>query len=310
MTLGVVLMTYGAPRDEADLPRYLAAVRGGKPAADDLIAEMARRYRVIGGSPLVERTREQAAALERELGSGHVAAAGMRFSAPSIADAVRDVIARGAERLIGIVLSPQWSPALMSGYVRELERAASDAGVPATHVEAWHREDAFIASIAEKVAGALAERESVVILTAHSLPRRVFDAEPGYIAQLKETGELVARAAGLRDARWYWAYQSAGHTQEEWLRPDLVDLFPGIAASGERDVLVAPVQFLSDHLEVLYDLDVAAAEQARRAGLVYRRIAMPNASPAFIRALAGVVRGAEAARIRSSSVAEAGAPSP
>ena len=298
MTTGVVLMTYGAPRDEADLPRYLAAVRGGRPAADDLVAEMARRYRVIGGSPLIERTREQAAALERVLGGGYVAAAGMRFSPPSISDAVADLVGRGADRVVGIVLSPQWSPALMGGYVRELGRAAGAAGVAATHVEAWHREPAFVASIAEKVRDALAERDSVVILTAHSLPKRVFDAEPGYIAQLEETGSLVARAAGLRDGRWQWAYQSAGHTQEEWLRPDLVELFPGLVASGERDVLVAPVQFLSDHLEVLYDLDVAAAAQARDAGLVYRRIAMPNASPAFIGALADVVRAGEPVSVR------------
>jgi ferrochelatase len=182
---------------------------------------------------------------------------------------------------------------LMGGYRRELDAAAASSHVSATMAEAWYREPAFIASIAEKVRDALAERESVVILTAHSLPKRVFESEPGYIAQLKETGALVAKAAALRDGRWHWAYQSAGHTQEEWLRPDLVDLFPGIAASGEREVLVVPVQFLADHLEVLYDLDVAAGQQARDAGLVYRRIAMPNSSPAFIRALGEVARAAE-----------------
>ena len=293
MTTGVLLMTYGAPSGDADLPRYLSAVRGGRPAEDALVAEMKRRYERIGGSPLIRITQEQAAALERELGVGYVAAAGMRFSSPSIADAARDVAERGADRLVGICMSPQWSPMLMSGYERELNAAAGSLGVTASLAGAWHREPAFIASIAEKVRDALVDHDSVVILTAHSLPKRVYDAEPGYIAQLKETGALVARAAGLRDGRWHWAYQSAGHTQEEWLRPDLVDLFPGIAAAGERDVLVVPVQFLADHLEVLYDLDVAAGAQARDAGLVYRRIEMPNTSPSFIRALADVARGAE-----------------
>ncbi len=292
MTVGVVLMTYGAPQGEADLPRYLAAVRGGMEAPEELVAEMARRYRVIGGSPLIERTREQAAAVERELGDGYVAAAGMRFSPPTIEDAVRDVVARGAARVVGVVLSPQWSPALMGGYVRELERAGAAAGVPVAHAEDWHRVEAFVAAIAERVREGLRDApDAVVMLTAHSLPRRVFESEPGYIAQLRETGELVAARAGLAAGRWRWAYQSAGHTQEEWLRPDLVELFPDLAASGVRTVLVAPVQFLSDHLEVLYDLDVAAAEQARAAGLVYRRTAMPNAGPAIVTALAHVARG-------------------
>ena len=132
-----------------------------------------------------------------------------------------------------------------------------------------------------------------MVLTAHSLPKRVFDTEPEYVAQLRTTGELIAARAGLSAGRWRWAYQSAGHTQEEWLRPDLVELFPEIAASGARDVLVVPVQFLADHLEVLYDLDIAAAEQARAAGLRYRRIAMPNTQETFIRALACVVRVTE-----------------
>lgn len=293
MSTGVLLMTYGAPSGDADLPRYLAAVRGGRAVDDALVVQMRRRYERIGGSPLIRITREQAASLGRELGEGYVVAAGMRFSPPTIADAARDVVERGAHTLVGICMSPQWSPLLMGGYERELAAAASTLGIPSVMAGAWYREPAFIGSIVEKVRAALRERDSVVILTAHSLPKRVFDAEPGYIAQLKDTGTLVAAAAGLRDGRWHWAYQSAGHTQEEWLRPDLVELFPDIAAAGERDVLVVPVQFLADHLEVLYDLDVATREQADAAGLVYRRIEMPNTSPAFIRALADVARAAE-----------------
>ncbi len=156
----------------------------------------------------------------------------------------------------------------------------------------WHTEPAFIAATAERVREALrdAGTETAIVLTAHSLPRRVYDAEPGYIAQLRETAELVAYVAGLENARWHWAYQSAGHTQEEWLRPDLKELFPSLAAQGTREVLVVPVQFLADHLEVLYDLDIAAAEEARAAGLHYRRVAMANTQSAFIRALAHIAR--------------------
>lgn len=298
MSTGVVLMTYGAPDGEADLPRYLSAVRGGRAADPALVAEMARRYAVIGGSPLIERTVAQAAALGRELGAEYLCAAGMRFSPPSIGDAVTALAERGATRVVGICMSPQWSPMLMSGYERELRAAAERAGLPAAIAGAWHREPLFIASLGERTREALRElADPFVLVTAHSLPKRVFDAEPGYIAQLRESGDLVAAAAGLRGDRWRWAYQSAGHTQEEWLRPDLVELFPDIAASGTRDILVVPVQFLSDHLEVLYDLDVGAAEQARAAGLAYHRTRMPNTHPTFIRALALVARSTELAAV-------------
>jgi ferrochelatase len=289
-------MTYGAPRDDADLQRYLSAVRGGREPAADLVTEMRRRYALIGGSPLVRITRAQAAALEAELGEDHVAAAGMRFSDPSIDSGVRDLVERGADRLVGICMSPQWSPRLMGGYADALGEAAARAGLAALVAPAWHREPAFITAIAERVRESLrdADATTAMLLTAHSLPKRVFDTEPEYIAQLHETADLVAAAAGLDQGRWHWAYQSAGHTQEEWLRPDLKDLFPTLAALGAREVLVVPVQFLADHLEVLYDLDIAAADEARAAGLRYRRVAMPNTHPAFIRALAAVARAADA----------------
>jgi ferrochelatase len=292
MTTGILLMTYGAPRDDADIPRYLAAVRGGREPAAELVAEMRRRYALIGGSPLVRITRAQAAALEEELGDDHVVGAGMRYSDPSIAAAVQDLVARGAERIVGVCMSPQWSPRLMGGYADALGEAVSRAGIPSAMAPAWHREPAFIVATAERVLEALrdANNTTAVVLTAHSLPKRVFESEPEYIAQLHETADLVASASGLDRERWHWAYQSAGHTQEEWLRPDLKELFPKLAALGAREVLVVPVQFLADHLEVLYDLDIAAADEARAAGLRYRRVAMPNTQPAFIRALARIAR--------------------
>ncbi|HVR88022.1 MAG TPA: ferrochelatase [Candidatus Limnocylindria bacterium] len=286
MTTGVLLMTYGAPRDHADLPRYLAQVRGGRTPDESLLAEMRRRYARIGGSPLVRITEAQAAALEALLGPAFRVRAGMRYSDPTIADRAREL--SGAERVVGVVMSPQWSPLLMRGYVDAL---ASATDRPATVAGAWHREPAFVEALAAQLRAARARLPGApVLLTAHSLPKRVFAGEPGYVAQLHETGRLVAAAAGLASGDWTWAYQSAGHTQEEWLRPDLKELFPDLARSGHHDVLVAPVQFLADHLEVLYDLDVAAAAEAEAAGLRYHRVPMPNCDPAFIRALAAVVR--------------------
>jgi len=290
MSTGVLLMTYGAPAGRDDLPAYLAKVRGGKEPAPELVEEMARRYERIGGSPLVRITTAQAEALERALGEGWLVAAGMRYSAPHVADAAKALVARGARRLVGVVMSPQWSPLLMGGYARALDDAASALGVTATIAGPWYREPAFIEDLAAAVRDGVATGGGHVVLTAHSLPKRVYEAEPAYIDQLRETAEAVARRAGLDE--WTWAYQSAGHTKEEWLRPDLTDVFPEIARTGHRAVVVAPVQFLADHLEVLYDLDVAAAEQAAAAGLGYSRVAMPNTRPSFIAALADVARRA------------------
>jgi ferrochelatase len=287
MTTGVVLMTYGAPKGSADVAAYLARVRGREPAPE-LVAEMRRRYELIGGSPLIEITRAQAEALARALGPEFRVRAGMRFSAPAIEEEVRALAVEGAKRIVGVPMSPQWSDRLMAGY----ERAVADSSpVPFALARSWWCAPSFVAAVARAVQESLAELAPVspaVVLTAHSLPRRVFEAEPAYVEELKETARTVAEAAGLE--RWTFAYQSAGHTAEEWLRPDLVELFPSFAAAGATDVLVVPVQFLADHLEVLYDLDIAAAAQAREAGLRYHRIPMPNTRPDFIGALAAIVR--------------------
>jgi len=279
-------MTYGAPRDDADLPGYLARVRGGRAPDDALVAEMRRRYARIGGSPLIRISEAQAAALEAELGPDYRVRAAMRYSEPAIAERAKELA--NADAVVGIVMSPQWSPTLMRGYADALRSAVPGA----THVAgAWHLEPAFVGALAAQVRAAWSRLgRPHVLFTAHSLPKRVFEAEPGYVAQLRETGDAVAAAAGLGDDEWTWAYQSAGHTHEEWLRPDLKELFPALAASGHRDVLVAPVQFLADHLEVLYDLDVAAAAEADAAGIRYHRVPMPNCDPAFIAALAAIVR--------------------
>jgi ferrochelatase len=295
---GVVLMTYGSPRDLDDVGSYITRVRGGREPDAELLAEFQRRYQRIGLSPLIGITRQQASALEARLGSDFRAVAGMRFSEPSIASAVREL--HGVERIIGLILSPQYSPTLMGGYHGELSAAA--AKLPCRTVEAWHLNPAFIDVLASRIRGALAGfsddlREHVpVLLTAHSLPRRVVDREPEYVEQLKETAQAIASAAELAADQWFFVYQSAGHTPEEWLKPDMLDVLPQLAAAGHRDVVVAPVQFLADHLETLYDVDVAGREQALEAGFAsFTRIAAPNASPDFIDALASVVQGELAA---------------
>ncbi len=292
---GVLLMTYGSPETASDVPAYLARIRGGRPADPELAAEFTRRYTVIGGSPLVQITRAQAIAVERRLGGEVPVEIGMRFSDPTIADGLARLAARGARHVAGIILSPQYSPLIMGGYQRAVDEAigSTDAALSVRVAEPWHVEPAFIEAIASRIEDALArfpaeEREVIpVLLTAHSLPRGVAEREPGYLAQLTETARAVAARAGL-EQRWHFCWQSAGHEPGEWMRPDLADLLPQLRADGHRAVLVAPVQFVADHLEVLYDIDVAACQQAEAAGLRFARIESLNTMPAFIDALAAV----------------------
>jgi ferrochelatase len=292
-------MTYGSPAslEREDVRDYLARVRGGREPDSQLVDEFTRRYRIIGGSPLIEITRAQAAALREALGwPVHV---GMRFSDPSIAVGLKALASAGASKIAAIILSPQYSPLLMSGYARAIDKARASLGDEAPDVfvaGAWHEEPAFVAALARRVVEALAalspeERQAVhVLMTAHSLPKRVAEQEPDYLAQLRSTADAVAARAGLSDRDWTFCWQSAGHEPGEWMKPDFADLMPDIAASGRRSVLVAPIQFLADHLEILYDVDVGAREQAEEHDLTFRRIASLNAHPDLIEALAAVAR--------------------
>ena len=300
MRTGVVLMTYGSPRDLDDVGAYMTRVRGGREPEPDLLVEFRRRYEVIGMSPLIDITRAQAAGLEALLGGDYVVGVGMRFSEPSVAAAVAELRTRGAQRMLGLILSPQFSPLLMGGYQQALEAAAGIT--PTRMVEAWHLNPAFVDVLASRIRAALARfpdaaRDRVpVLLTAHSLPKRVVDREPDYVEQLRDTANAIAAAAGLDPRRWFFVYQSAGHTPEEWLKPDMLDVLPELARAGHRDVIVAPVQFLADHLETLYDVDIGGREQALEAGFeTFVRVDAPNAAPDFIAALGDVVRGEVAA---------------
>ena len=299
--LGVLLMTYGSPAaDLHDLPQYLAAVRGGREPSSELVDEFRRRYELIGGSPLIPITQAQAAALEDRLRADGVDASarvGMRFSAPSILDGLRELRDLGCEAVTAIVMSPQYSELLMSGYRRAVDAAVEELGTDAPRVDlapAWYREPAFIGAVSERIRDGLASLPdgAPVLLTAHSLPRRVADAEPDYLDQLRETAERVALAAGLPPGRWHFCWQSAGHEPGEWMKPDFADLVPELRAAGHRAVLVSPIQFLADHLEILYDVDIGAREQAEAAGMAFARIESLNTSSTFIGALARIATAA------------------
>ena len=305
--LGVLLMTYGSPDDLDDMARYLMAVRGGRPASEEVVAEFRRRYEAIGGSPLIPITQAQAAAVEKSLRAAGVdasAVAGMRFSEPTIAAGLRTLAETGCRRVVGIIMSPQFSGLLMSGYERAAKDGASALGLDAPEVDLappWYRNEHFVAAVARRIDQGLdqlptGERERApVLLTAHSLPRRVAEMEPGYLHQLRATAEIVAARAGLSAERWRFCWQSAGHEPGEWMKPDFADLLPQLRAAGHRSVLVAPIQFLADHLEVLYDIDIGARAQADEAGMAFARIESLNVMPEFVAALSSVALGAMAA---------------
>jgi ferrochelatase len=302
--IGVMLMTYGSPATLDDIPAYLKNVRGGRPVDEELITEFRRRYALIGGSPLLRITREQAAALEEELNRQHAGGpvfhviAGMRFAPPFIADLVPEVAA-GAQQLIGVIMSPQYSPIIMSGYTRTLEDAVEELHRDDLVLKIagdWHLQPYFLQALAERVQQALdrfpakVRKRVPVLFTAHSMPKRVIDKEPDYINRLKETAARVAGLVGLPEERWMFCYQSAGHTPEEWLKPDFADVMPELRAAGHTHVLIAPVQFLADHLEILYDIEIGARQQAEENGIQFARIESLNTSPLFIKALAEVVK--------------------
>jgi ferrochelatase len=296
--VGVLLMTYGSAVTSADVPAYLRSVyRGGDPDPA-LVKEFQRRYDLVGRSPLIDITRAQADALQRLLDStagpgAYRVEIGMLHSAPKIEEGITKLATEGVRRLIAIVLAPQYSPIIMGGYGRAVDDAAKLLGEGATVTVAgpWHALPGWLDTLTELTVEARARLapETPVLFTAHSLPKAVVDRDQGYIDQLRQTIDGVVERAGIPSGQWRFAYQSAGHTPEEWLKPDLKDLLPGIKAGGHDGVLVVPVQFLADHLEILYDIDVAARDEAAEAGLDFHRIELPNTRPAFIRALAEVV---------------------
>jgi ferrochelatase len=287
----VVLMAYGSPGRIEDIRSYLEDIRAGRPVSNEAVEELTERYRRIGGrSPLDEITERQRAALELELGMPVYV--GMKHWHPRIAEAVEAALAGGAERVVGLVLAPHYSALSIAGYRERLE-AAIDGRAELRFVESWHDHEPFLDVLAGRVRGT----EAHVVFTAHSLPERILAMGDPYRDQLLETSRLVAERAGIE--RWSFAFQSASETGEPWLGPDIIDELDALREQGVRDVLVCPVGFVSDHLEILWDLDIAARERAGKLDLRLDRIESLNDDPAFIRALAELVR--QALRVPSAA---------
>ncbi len=286
MKTAVVLMAYGSPERLSDVPAYYADIRGGRPVAPENLADLVERYRRLGiedSSPLNAITEQTRAALEAELGLPVFT--GMKHWTPRIADAAESALAAGADEVVGLVLAPHYSALSIAGYREQLERALARRA-ELRFVESWHDEPRFVGLLADRVRGT----DAHVVFTAHSLPARILETGDPYRDQLLETARLVADAAGVDD--WSFSFQSESPTGEPWLGPDILDHLAALRARGVERVLVCPVGFVSDHLEIRWDLDVEAREKAGELGLELERIEMPNDDPAFVATLATIVRRA------------------
>jgi protoporphyrin/coproporphyrin ferrochelatase len=284
MSAAVVLMAYGSPERLADVRAYYSDIRGGRPIRPEHLEDLVERYRTLGiedESPLNAITEETRAALERDLRNIPVFT-GMKHWTPRIADAADRAVAAGADTVVGLVLAPHYSELSIAGYREQLEAALADRG-ELVFIDSWHDEPGFVDLLADRVRGT----DAHVVFTAHSLPAR---ALPTYKEQLLETSELVAERAAL--GAWTFSFQSESPTGEPWLGPDILDHFEDLYGRGVRSVLVCPVGFVADHLEIRWDLDHEAAQKARELGLEFGRIEMPNAEPRFVAVLAALVRRA------------------
>jgi protoporphyrin/coproporphyrin ferrochelatase len=289
-------MAYGSPDRIEDVPAYYADIRGGRPIRPELLERLVARYRRLGieeSNPLNEITEATRARLEAELGVPVFT--GMRHWQPRIAEAVDRAIAGGAETIVGLVLAPHYS-SLSIGKYRDLLVEAIGDRAELRFVERWGDDPGFIALLANRVRDSLGEGHAHVVFTAHSLPARIVAEGDPYVDELNASSTAIAQRAALSE--WSFSFQSESATGEPWLGPDILDHLEALHARGVRDVLVCPVGFVSDHLEIRWDIDVEAQHEARALGMSLARIEMPNADPEFVAGLAQLVETTLAAARR------------
>ena len=279
-------MAYGSPERLGDVPAYYADIRGGRPIAAEHLDDLVSRYRRLGieqANPLNAITEETRAALEQALGLPVFT--GMKHWRPRIAEAAERALATGADTVVGLVLAPHYSELSIAGYRVQLAEGLEGRALLA-FVDSWHDDPGLVEFLARRIHGTRAH----VVFTAHSLPARILEDGDPYRDQLLETAELVASAAEVED--WSFSFQSESPTGEPWLGPDILDHLVDLRARAVVDVLVCPIGFVSDHLEIRWDIDTEAQEKAKELGIQLDRIEMPNADPAFVEVLAAIVRRA------------------
>ncbi|OXS62624.1 ferrochelatase [Cohnella sp. CIP 111063] len=300
-TIGVLVMSYGTPESLEGVEAYYTHIRRGHPPTAEQLEDLTSRYRAIVGGvfPLRENTNRQAAALQSKLdelaGAGVYACyQGLKHAAPFIEDGIAAMAADGVREAVGIVLTPQYSSMSVGGYLKRAREEAEKHGIRFRGVEEYHLHPQLIEALSERVnegLDKLGDRdEALVLFSAHSLPAKILELNDPYADQLLATSAAVAAQAGVD--KWQFTWQSAGQTGQPWLGPDILETLEKLAEEGVRSVLVTPVGFVSDHLEVLYDIDIEAKKFAEEKGIRLERIRMLNDDPQYMAALADSVIGA------------------
>lgn len=284
----VLLLAHGSPDSPEGIPEFLRAITGGRGVPEHVVKEVQHRYALIGRSPLTEITLKQGEDLARALAMPVYV--GMRNWRPFIADVVKQMAADGVARAIAIPMAPQNSRTSVGLYHKAVEAAQPPFAVD--YVDSWHDHPRLIQAFAERVRAGLSrcEGEPAIIFTAHSVPERTVQEGDPYERQAKETAALVARAAGLRDEQWTFAFQSQGMSGGTWLGPTVEDTIRAAHARGARQVFIAPIGFVCDHVEILYDIDIGFRDFARELGITVARPESLNDSATLIAALADIAR--------------------
>lgn len=302
--IGVLVMSYGTPQSMEDIESYYTHIRRGNKPSEEQLTELTERYEAIVGGvfPLREHTNKQVESLEQTLRQDERTAGtefrcyqGLKHASPFIEDGVDAMAADGIKRAIGIVLAPHYSMMSVGSYMKRAEEKAKEHGIEISFIESYHLHPKLIEALVKRVTAKLNEFEESgavrkdvrVLFSAHSLPEKIVEMGDPYPEQLLETSKVVAKQAGVDN--WQFTWQSAGRTATPWLGPDILDTLHELSKEQVEDVLVAPIGFVSDHLEVLYDLDIEAKAVAKELDMRLMRIDSLNNDPLYMEALSDVI---------------------
>ncbi|WP_020616950.1 ferrochelatase [Paenibacillus daejeonensis] len=302
--IGVLVMSYGTPASLDEVESYYTHIRRGNPPTPEMLADLTGRYEAIVGGvfPLRENTDAQVAGLQavldRNAPGQYQCYQGLKHAVPYIEDGVSAMAADGIQEAVGIVLAPHYSVMSVGSYIKRAQEAAAEQGITMRFVEEYHLHPKLIAALTSRVQAGLQKfgaqtpaAEIKVLFSAHSLPERILELKDPYPQQLLASSAAIAEGAGV--SNWQFTWQSAGRTREPWLGPDILDTLQEIRTEGTTHVLIAPIGFVSDHLEVLYDIDIEAKDVAAKLDLKLERIEMLNTDPLYMETLADSVQSAQ-----------------
>jgi protoporphyrin/coproporphyrin ferrochelatase len=301
--IGVLVMSYGTPESMEDIEAYYTHIRRGHAPTPEQLAELKQRYEAIVGGvfPLRENTNRQVEGLQEVLDRMkpglYRCYQGLKHARPYIEDGVEQMAKDGVTEAVGIVLAPHYSVMSVGTYIKRAQEKAEEAGIRMSFVEEYHLHPKLIATLADRLVAGLRKfgkdvqpSDVKVLFSAHSLPERILEMGDPYVKQLMATSAAVAEASGVTN--WEFTWQSAGRTREPWLGPDILETMERLRTEGVQQVLSAPIGFVSDHLEVLYDLDIEAKAFAAKLGMQLERIEMLNTDPFYMETLAESVEAA------------------